>query len=286
MFVVVECGEDCLEVESFSSGRFESLGEPLTASAHTSALATYDEGGAPWVLLQQSKGSGIDTRAFRLAGKDWKPSGTQRVTDVGHPGVHAAPWAKDAVTSGTGLFSASKAATSWPSGLPEVPAARRGEIVPLGEDLAAYVAADGAVYRSSDRGATWRRAIWTPWSSDWVQIWTRSVDYDSEFGVPGPVLMLWFDHRDPKVSPALVLSEMDAAGNWAQLAILPAALGVEGSDPSEIAEITEMVRFDDGSWGFFAGCAANGSESRLLWETWSAKGGAKRTDVAVTRALP
>ncbi|MEO8503705.1 MAG: hypothetical protein ABI609_07410 [Acidobacteriota bacterium] len=287
VFVVVECGRDCLEVETFSSGRFETLGEPLVASARTSALAAYDHEGTPWVLLQQSNdGSAIDTRAFHLAGKDWKPAGTRRVTDVGHPGVHAAPGAGDAVTSGTGLFSASAEATTWPKGLPEISAARRGEIVSLGEDRAAYIAADGAVYRSSDRGATWRRVLWTPWSSDWVQIWTRSVDYDSELpgGALGPSLpMLWFDHRDPKAAPALVLSEMDTTGTWAELATLPAALAVEGGAP---AEISEMVRFDDGSWGLFAGCSTRGSESRLLWETWSAKAGAKRADVAVTRAVP
>lgn len=269
IFSVLSCGNNCLQPARFSAGRFEPLGEALLVPASATVSATYDGGGTPWIVLHEPSGIGVlEVRAFRLVGREWTPRGTLRVTDVGHSGAHAVPGDKESITAGTGLFSPTAEPRYWLDGLPDITPARRGEVVPLGSEYAAYIAADGTVFRTGDRGATWRRSIWTPWSATVVQPWKRGEDYDAEppnGSLQLPLPLVWFDHRDPKAPSRAVLTEMDSDGAWRQLAALPALLSVAGADS---VELTEVIRFDDGTWLLFGGCVAHGNESRIVLQIW------------------
>lgn len=273
VFAVLACGENCLQPARFSAGRFIALGAALLVPARATVAATYDGGGAPWIVLHEPSDAGVlAARAFRLTDGEWLPRGTLRVTDVGHPGAHAVPGDRQTITSGTGLFSAAAEPRYWLDGLPELAPARRGQVVPLGDESAAYVAADGVVYRSHDRGVSWRRSLWTPWSANVVQPWKLGEDYDAELpngALRLPLPLVWFDHRDPKAPSRILLTEMDADGTWRELAVLPALLPrpVAQSAAAPV-EVSEVMRFDDGSWLLFGGCVAGDGESRVALQTW------------------
>ena len=96
------------------------------------------------------------------------------VTGVGQPPALPAPQRKDGVLTGTGLFSASGQPQAWVSGLPNVTAARRGQLIALTGTSAAYVSGDGVAYLSADSGKSWRRSTWTPWGSEeTVGLWRQ-----------------------------------------------------------------------------------------------------------------
>ncbi|HZI63715.1 MAG TPA: hypothetical protein VFE44_02990, partial [Thermoanaerobaculia bacterium] len=165
VFTVAPCGRDCLQPQVWRSGAWQPLGEALPAPATVNVHATYDRGGAPWLVLHRTAGAGLEARALRLEGGEWIAKGRQRATDAGHPGAVPVPDLPDAVVSGTALFQAGAAPGYWLEGLPALPPERRGEVTPLGGAAAAYVAADGLVYLTADRGASWRRSAWTPWGT-------------------------------------------------------------------------------------------------------------------------
>jgi hypothetical protein len=117
------------------------------------------------------------------------------------------------------------------------------------------VAADGVVYRTSDRGATWRRALWTPWAATVVQPWTAGKDYESEppagdLAFPFPIV--WFDRRDANGPERLVLSTMNDSGDWASAGTFPATIERSGSEGLEIRDI---LRFGGDRWALVAGCS-------------------------------
>ncbi len=265
VFALLGCGPDCLQPAVWREGTFAVLGEPLLAPTRTTTAATYDAGGSPWIVLHEPSGAGVlTTRAFRLEAGEWVAQGVLRVTDTGHPGLLSIPDEPTAVVSGTGHFGRGEAARYWLEGLPDIVAGRRGEVVPLGGKAAAYIAADGIVYRTLDRGAAWRRAVWTPWSDTVVQPWRLGEDYDCEppsgdLGLPLP--LAWFDHRRPNVPTTIVLSEMTGEGAWRAAATVTAML--PGSDGAPL-EITELIRLADRRWVLLAGCDASGTGATLV----------------------
>jgi hypothetical protein len=259
LIVVRPCGDTCLQPERLAGGSFQALGEALVAPASATVAVTYDNGGAPWIVLHEPSGSGVlDARAFRLTAGEWQPSGRLRVTDVGNSGAFPISTEKDAITSGTGLFRAGAEAGYWLKGLPDLSPSRRGQVIPLGGASAAVVAADGVVYRSSDRGATWRKALWTPWSATVVQPWTAGKDYESEppaGDLAFPFPMVWFDRRDPNATEHVVLSTMADTGEWTTVATVPATIERAASEGLEIRDI---LRLSGNRWALVAGCSDAG----------------------------
>ncbi len=284
LVVIRPCGDNCLQPERLVDGAFEAYGEALVAPASATVAATYDNGGTPWIVLHEPGGPGVlDARAFRLAAgsSEWKPTGRLRVTDVGSTGAFPIASEQDAITSGTGLFRAGAEAGYWLVSLPELPAARRGQVVPLGGAAAVDVAADGVVYRTNDRGATWRRALWTPWSSTVVQPWTVGKDYESEPAAGDltlPFPLVWFDRRDASGAEKIVLSTMSASGDWSSLATVPAT--IDGG-AGESLEIHDILRLREGRWALVAGCSKSGEiVLRMIFP--GARGGASSSVVSVS----
>ena len=273
VFALLACGPDCLQAAEWREGSFAVIGEPLLASTRATTAATYDTGGGRWIVLHEPSGAGVlTTRAFRLEAGEWVAQGVLRVTDTGHPGLLSIPDEPTAVVSGTGHFARGEAARYWLEGLPDVVAGRRGEVVPLGADAAAYIAADGVVYRTLDRGVAWRRAVWTPWSETVVQPWRLGEDYDCEppsGDLKLPLPLAWFDHRKPDAPTKIVLSEMTGEGAWKTGATVAATL--PGSDGA-LLEITELLRLSDGRWVLLAGCDMSGTGSTLVLEIAGPKG--------------
>jgi hypothetical protein len=263
IFTAQPCGRNCLQPVVWDSGSWRPLGEALLVPATVNVHGTYDRGGAPWLVLHQTAGArGMVARAFRLEGREWILKGRQAATDAGHPGALAVPDLPDAVVSGTALFQAEGAPGYWLEGLPDLPPERRGEITPLGGSAAAYVAADGLVYLTADRGASWRRSAWTPWGTGLSPVWRPGEDFRVEPPVGGrrsPFLLAWFDNRIPDQT-SVILTEVSRSGSWRELARLPMRLGPPGSEPREAAH---LLAHDDGTWivladGCFPGPAGPG----------------------------
>jgi hypothetical protein len=257
IFTTVPCGRDCLQPQVWRSGAWQPLGEALPAPATVNVHATYDRGGAPWLILHRAVGAaGVEARALRLEAGEWIAKGRQRATDAGHPGAGPVPDLPDAVASGTALFQAGAAPGYWLEGLPALAPDRRGEVTPLGGPAAAYVAADGLVYLTADRGATWRRSAWTPWGTGLSPAWRPGEDFRVEPPVGGrrsPLLLTWFDNRIPDQS-GLILTQVSRDGVWSELTRLPARMGPPGSEAREVAHLLAQ---DDGAWIVLAdGCFA------------------------------
>ncbi len=286
VFTAVPCGGNCLQPLVWRSGAWERLGESLVAPATVNVHATHDRGGVPWLLLHQTAGgAAIEARAFRLESGEWIAKGRQRTTDAGHPGVLPVPDLPDAVVSGTALFQAGAAPGYWLAGLPSLPPERRGEVAPLGGAAAAYIAADGVVYLSSDRGATWRRAAWTPWGTGLSPAWQPGEDFRVEPPVGGrraPLLLAWFDSRIAHRA-ALIFTQVTRQGDWRELARMPTRLGPPGAEPREVAHLLAQ---DDGGWILLAdGCfAGRGGPALFLAALRSGRlEPARRVPIAVQR---
>ena len=251
----------------WDSGSWRPLGEALLVPATVNVHATHDRGGAPWLVLHQTGARGMVARAFRLEGREWILKGGQRATDSGHPGALAVPDLPDAVVSGTALFQAQAAPGYWLEGLPDLPPERRGEVTPLGGAAAAYLAADGLVYLTGDRGASWRRSAWTPWGTGLSPAWRPGEDFRVEPPVGGrrsPLLLAWFDSRIPDQT-SVILTEVSQSGSWRELARLPMRLGPPGSEPREAAH---LLARDDGTWIVLAdGCFAGPAGPALFLST-------------------
>src|SRR6266545_57490 len=161
---VVPCGENCVQPMQWHRGSWDPVGEPLRTPTASNLAPTYDESGAPWLVLQgAAKPDGrLPTWAFRLKDREWSGRGPIDVLAAGEPAALPAPQRKDGILIGTGLFSSSGSPENWVTAVPTLTADRRGQLVALTGTSAAYLSADGVVYLSDDAGKKWRRSTWTP----------------------------------------------------------------------------------------------------------------------------
>ncbi|MFP3940593.1 MAG: hypothetical protein ACLF0P_09830, partial [Thermoanaerobaculia bacterium] len=268
VFAFRRCGAECLQPLRRDGGSWRPLGEPLTVPAGTTAHGTYDRSGAAWVVVHAA-GTERGTReawAFRRTGPDWRPAGRLQVTAVGAPGALPAPWLEDGIVSGTGLFRAGAPPELWVDGLPSGAGEPGARLVPLGEAAAAVLVPAGRVFRTADRGATWRRTAWTPWTSGAAEPWTPGRDFtlDLATGAVGEALpVIWFDRRLPG-RETLVYTEMSAAGRWREVARGP------GRIPTSAGEdlfADSVLRTADGRWSTLFGCVRSAGSPRLVATT-------------------
>ncbi|HVT59864.1 MAG TPA: hypothetical protein VHR45_15870 [Thermoanaerobaculia bacterium] len=278
VLAVAPCGADCLQPVRWSEGSWEPLGDTLTVPAATLA-ATYDSTGAAWILAH-GKGAAegqVRAWAFRFENRQWKAYGALEVAAVGQPQTLPAPQRQDGVTSGTGLFSASAAPRTWVQGLPGLAANRRGQVIALAGTSAAYLSADGVAYLSADGGKSWRRSVWTPWSTGGapdqaggdatVGMWRQGTDYgvDLPFGDHrGALRLVWFDRRNPAEEKVL-LTRLTVAGDWVLVGEAPAEVR---SKSGERLPITQVLVPHGDSWLLLSGCAATAEGSGLVLRTY------------------
>jgi hypothetical protein len=266
------CGPSCLQPVRWKDGTWEPLGDSLTAPSAATLAGTYDQTGAPWLVLH-AKGAAegqLKAWAYRFQNREWQSRGSAEVTAVGEPQALPAPQRKDGILTGTGLFSASGPPEAWVTGLPSLPAARRGQLVALTGRSAAYVSGDGVVYLSDDSGKKWRRSIWNPWGAkDTVGIWRQGTDYwvDLPFGDHRAALRLaWFDRRRPS-DEVLVLTRLGTGGDWIRLADAPAEVKSRNDERLPVTQV--LVQGD--TWLLISGCAATAEGSGLVLRTFDGK---------------
>jgi hypothetical protein len=264
------CGDNCLQPVSWTGSGWQSLGEPLRVPTATTVSSTYDRTGTAWFLVQfpaRQDGS-IQVEAFRLKGQDWESRGALTVTAVGQPAALPAPQRKDGVLVGTGLFSVSGRPEAWVTGIPSLPAARRGQLIALTGTAAAYLSADGVVYLSADSGKTWRRSTWTPWGSpeSTVGIWRQGSDWwvDLPYGDhEGALKLAWFDRRVP-AEEKIILTRLGQGGQWARLSEARS----EVSTRSESLPLSQILVPKGDTWILLTGCVnaggSKGSSSLVL----------------------
>ncbi len=272
VLTVTRCGESCLQLLAWVEGGWRELGAPLTASTAATVHATRDADGVPWLVLHRAtdRSGVVVAEAFRLEAGVWAARGRMPVAGVGSPAVRPDPGERGAILSGSGRFRAGGEAGPWVAGLPDVGAAQRGQLVPLQGRRVAYLARDGSLYLSSDRGATWSRSSWSPagvgkadalpdgaWSSDLPVSDHRA-----------PLTVAWFDSRDA-ARPRLHLSEWQEGGDWRVVAELPA---VELLDREETG-YSHLLRFADRRWLLLAGCEVTSGGCALRLRTVVANGG-------------
>jgi hypothetical protein len=267
------CGPSCLQPVRWQDGVWEPVGESLPAPAAVTANPTYDQSGAPWFLLHGTGATAGETKAwaFRLSGREWRNRGSMAVVAVGQPAALPAPQRKDGVLTGTGLFSASGPPQTWVSGLPALPAGRRGQLIALTGTSAAYVSGDGVVYLSDDSGKAWRRSTWTPWTSTGtVGIWRQGKDYwiDFPFGDHrGSLRLVWFDRRRP-AQEVILLTRLLQTGEWVRLVEVPG----EVKTKSESLPVTQVLVPKGETWILLSGCAATAQGSGLVLRMFDGKG--------------
>jgi hypothetical protein len=263
------CGDSCLQPIRFKEGAWKPLGEPLTTPAVITVAATYDAGGAPWLVVHgQGKKEGLmQAWAYRLEERDWKSRGSLPVTAVGDLQAAPAPQRKDGVLSGTGLFAASGPPEVWVQGLPDLPPDRRGAVLALAGSAAAYLSADGAVYLSSDSGKSWRRSTWTPWSTGTTGIWRQGKDYWIDLPVGdrrGPLELAWFDRRNPE-QEAIVLTRLTPAGSWTVLTQTKSEIRTKNDDRLAVSHVLAPK---EGTLLLLSGCVATNQGSGLVVRTY------------------
>ncbi len=205
---------------------------------------------------------------------------------VGEPQTLPAPQRKDGILTGTGLFSASGPPEAWVSGLPSLPAARRGQLIALTGTSAAYVSGDGAVYLSDNSGKAWRRSTWTPWGAqDTVGIWRQGKDYwvDLPAGDHRASLRLaWFDHRSP-AGETLILTRLGTAGEWLRLTEAPAEVKTKSD---ERLPVTQVLVPQEETWLLLSGCAATAEGSGLVLRVFDGKAISAAKFVTLKAAAP
>jgi hypothetical protein len=270
VMAVESCGSDCLQAVRFDHGAWQPLGDPRTLPSASTAAATYDGSGAPWLVAHAAttEEGRYQAFSFRYEGREWKSHGGLVVTAVGEPQAVPAPQRRDGVVTGTGLFAASGPPTTWVQGLPSVPPNRRGQLLALTGTEAAYLAADGVAYLSSDAGKTWRRSTWTPWGGgDTTGIWRQGTDYtiDLPFGDHrGALQLAWFDRRSP-AAERIVLTRLGGGGAWSQLAEVPTDVT---SKSGEHLPVTQLLLPHGDTWVLLSGCAATATGSGLVLRTY------------------
>jgi hypothetical protein len=263
------CGANCLQPVSWTGSGWQPLGEPLRVPTATTVSSTYDRTGTAWFLVQfpAKQDGSIQVEAFRLKGQDWESRGALTVTAVGQPAALPAPQRKDGVLVGTGLFSVSGRPEAWVSGIPSLPAARRGQLIALTGTSAAYLSADGVVYLSDDSGKTWRRSTWTPWGNPkggegTVGIWRQGSDWwvDLPYGDhEGSLKLAWFDRRVP-TEEKILLTRLTQSGQWIRLSETRS----EVSTRSESLPLSQIMVPRRDTWVLLTGCVASGGTSSLV----------------------
>jgi hypothetical protein len=256
------CGANCLQPVSWNGSAWQPLGEPLRVPTATTVSSTYDRTGAAWFLvhLPARQDGSVQVEAFLLKGQDWESRGSLAVTAVGEPAALPAPQRKDGVLVGTGLFSASGRPESWVTGVPSLPANRRGQLIALTGTSAAYLSADGVVYLSDDSGKAWRRSTWTPWGTAegdrTVGIWRQGSDWwvDLPFGDhEGTLKLAWFDRRVPG-EEKILLTRLARNGQWARLSEARSEL----STRSESLPLSQILVPKGEGWLLLTGCVSTG----------------------------
>lgn len=260
------CGANCLQPVSWTGSAWQPLGEPLRVPTATTVSSTYDRTGTAWFLVQfpAKQDGSVQVEAFRLKGQDWESRGALTVSAVGQPAALPAPQRKDGVLVGTGLFSSSGRPESWVTGVPSLPANRRGQLVALTGTSAAYLSADGVVYLSDDSGKTWRRSTWTPWGNPeaTVGIWRQGSDWwiDLPYGDhEGALKLAWFDRRVPS-EEKILLTRLSQSGQWVRLSETRS----EVSTRSESLPLSQILVPRAESWVLLSGCVASRNGSALV----------------------
>lgn len=271
------CGKSCVQpvrwVGGSGGGGWEPLGEPLHLPAAVNVMPTWDRTGAPWFLIQSpaAQDGSVKVQAFRLENREWKDRGTLTVTGLGQPPALPAPQRKDGVLAGTGLFSASGRPETWISGVPSLPAARRGQLIALTGTSAAYLSGDGVVYLSDDSGKKWRRSTWTPWGGieGTVGIWRQGSDWwvDLPYGDhEGALRLAWFDRRLP-AGEKILLTRLGKNGDWIRLAETRS----EVSTRNESLGLTQILVPKGDAWVLLTGCVTTKGASSLVVRTFDGK---------------
>ncbi len=260
------CGANCLQAVRFDRGHWQPLGEPLNLPSASTAAATYDSSGAPWLVAHTGANQEglVNAIAFRYEGSQWKSHGSLAVTAVGQPQAVPAPQRRDGVISGTGIFSASGPPSTWVQGLPGIAPARRGQLLAVTSTDAAYLTADGVAYLSTDTGKTWRRSTWTPWGGgDTTGMWRQGIDYgiDLPFGDRrGGLQLVWFDRRTA-AAERVVLTRLGTGGAWTELAAAPTDVTTRSGEHLPVTQVL-IPRTD--TWILLSSCAATATGSGLV----------------------
>ncbi len=278
VLAAVPCaGGGCLQPVRWREGLFQPLGEPLTAPGGATIAATYDAAGSPWVVLLADPPTGApaassgDLRAwaFRFDG-EWRDRGSQTVSAVGDLPAAPAPGQSAGIVVGTGLFRTDAPPAPWVTGVPTLPADRRGQLLALSERDAAYLAADGAIYGSTDAGASWKRSIWTPWGQGTAGIWRQGTDYwvDLPLGERrGALQLAWFDRRVAS-KERLILTRRDGTRAWASLIEVPSEIRTKDGDRLAVSHVL-LPR--EGRWLLLSGCVATKEGSGLVLRTFDGR---------------
>ncbi len=259
------CGDSCVQPLVFRDGAFAPLGEPVHLPAVSTVATTYDAAGHPWLVAHGPGASAESKRAwaFRLEGEEWRARGQLEVTAIGQPQAQPARAGDDAITSGSGRFSAAAEPASWVAGLPSLPPTRRGQLVPLAGDAAAYLSADGVIYFSDDRGQHWRRSTWTPWSQGTTGLWRQGKDFSVDLPVGvlnGDLVVAWFDRRRPE-KEQVVLAVLPTTGAGKVIAETAAAVHTQSDEELPMGDLLAPRA---GTWILFSGCAATAEGSGLV----------------------
>ena len=271
---VIPCGENCVQPMQWGHGTWKPVGEPLRTPTASNLAPTWDESGAPWLVLQgPAKPDGRSpTWAFRLKDREWNGRGPLDVLAVGQPPALPAPQRKDGILIGTGLFSSSGSPENWVTAVPTLEADRRGQLVALNGSSAAYLSADGVVYLSDDSGKKWRRSTWTPWGApEIVGSWLQGKDYwvDMAFGSQlGGLRLIWYDRRVPSQGERILLTRLTPGGGWATLAEAPSDIRSKNGDHLQIAHV--VVPKGD-AWLLLSGCVATAQGSGVVVRSFDGK---------------
>ena len=268
------CGGSCLQPVRWQAGAWEPLGEPLQVPTVNTATGTYDLAGSPWIVVhgKGDRAGQVKAWGFRLEGREWQAKGRTAVTAAGDLAAVPAPQRKDAVLSGTGLFAAAGSPEVWVRGLPDLPPARQGQVIALGNGSAggaggaAYLSADGVVYLSADGGKSWRRSTWTPWGSGTAGLWRQGSDYWVDLPVGdrrGPLQLAWFDRRTPG-SESIFLTRLGPQGAWTTLVQAKSEVATK----SEKLPVSHVFAPREGTWLLLSGCVATAKGSDLVVRTY------------------
>lgn len=270
------CGKSCVQPVRWAGGDWEPVGESLLLPAAVNVTPTYDRTGAAWFLVQSPAGQegAVRVHAYRLEDREWKDRGELTVTAVGQPPALPAPQRKDGVLAGTGLFSASGRPEVWVTGVPNLPAARRGQLVALTGTSAAYLSADGVVYLSDDSGKRWRRSTWTPWgqgegTEGTVGIWRQGSDWwvDLPYGDhEGALRLAWFDRRVPS-EEKILLTRLTQSGGWLRLGEARSEVRTR----NESLGLTQILVPKGESWVLLTGCVVSKGTSSLVLRVFDGK---------------
>jgi len=281
LFALRRCGKSCVAVETFHEGGWSPMGAPLNAPDGANLYATYDRLGQPWVLAHRPSQDPdwVEAQAFRFDGDRWREAGSLPVHSLTSLGTAPAPQRDEAVISGSGLFVAGEEPRRWLEGVPALPEVRSGQAISLDGEAVIYLAPQGGLYLSPDRGKTWRRSRWTPWGVTRSDVWTYGKDYslDLPLGTLGsPLPVAWFDRRTGEKS-RIFLTELEPDGRWQLRAELDSE--VEGPN-GQPRELFHLLRTAGGTWLLLTDCITGGGPPHIVVRTVTLAG------VAPVRTLP